>query len=465
MARGNAKGRGHYSPDPSRPPPRSYVPKHLRNDDFYDSGRPSKRRRTEEHGNDPDEHYDNYRPHNTHPSTKHPKSAVPSHASQKSSTHTHQSRKSNRSTRIHSLRNLLARDSLPPQIKIEKERELAGLLFDQQKDKLKSESSKMITRYHKVRFFERKKAERKLNQLVRRREGLVRGGGDGGIEGDPTGEEDRVQSQKDRQKKLKDLEQQIRGAKVDLNYTIYSPLNAKYISLFAHGPDSQKSGQAEEPKVHLMKNKQQKMLSREQKAELQSLQEESVGLTRLNGKTEKPPGWWEVERIMYPNAGSRSKSKRKHDDGSGDAMDVEDGGAEREAEVQKKLELLREGKLLGVNHNVPLDRELAQGQTRAAVESRKGKLLDKNSNDKPEKPGKTTKPEVAQGGKRKRHPYPPAISSWGPKPGKESWMNETGHIDPADIDSSSDEGGARLQNDLSDDSESESDGDGGFFER
>ena len=154
-------------------------------------------------------------------------------------THSKHERKTNRSTRMHSLRNVISHGGLPPNIQIEKERELAALIFDQQKDKLKAESSQMISRYHKVRFFERKKAERKVKQLTSQWEKLstaqISSDGDG-IEGDPSGEETRLSAEKAKQLRIQEINQQIRDAQVDLNYAIYSPLSEKYISIFADGP-------------------------------------------------------------------------------------------------------------------------------------------------------------------------------------------------------------------------------------
>ncbi len=328
---------------------------------------------------------------------------------------------------------------------------MASLLFDQQKDKLKSESSKMITRYHKVRFFERKKAERKAKQLTRQRDAMLSAkgrGAVGGIEGDPAGEEDRVKAERQREEQLKELGARIREAEVDLNYAIYSPLNAKYISIFPAGPNAQ---------LFLVPTKKQKLLSKEQKAELEALQDTTVGLMRLSDKTAKPPMWWEVERIMFPEGISNGKGEAV-----ADTMDVDDDATATERAILKQLELLREGKLTSNQYTNPIDRELVSGNTRNVAEGRRGTPLEK-----------TDRPEKGEKRSLKRAAKFPSSSTWGPKAGREAWMGEDGHIDPDDLDLPSDEDlasgvrlGARSGNgNASEADDSESDGDGGFFER
>lgn len=119
-------------------------------------------------------------------------------------------RKQNPSTRIHSLRKLLARDSLPSTVRQEKERELAALVHDQERDRSKKQAKKILEKYHYVRFVERQKAEKKLKQL---RKQLANGDDDGTIAA-----------------RLQEME-------VNRNYAIYAPLNQKYISLFASKTD------------------------------------------------------------------------------------------------------------------------------------------------------------------------------------------------------------------------------------
>ncbi|KAF7846397.1 hypothetical protein BT93_L4464 [Corymbia citriodora subsp. variegata] len=121
--------------------------------------------------------------------------------------HTKKERKQNRSTRIYSIRKLLSRDNLPSTVRQDKERELAALLHDQHAVKTKKESRKVLEKYHYVRFIERQKAEKRLKQLRKK-----------------------LASCEDAHRH--GLEQQIHVMEVNRNYTIYCPLNEKYISIF-----------------------------------------------------------------------------------------------------------------------------------------------------------------------------------------------------------------------------------------
>ena len=75
-----------------------------------------------------------------------------------------------------------------------------------------------------------------------------------------------------------------------------------------------------------------------------------------------------------------------------------------------------------------------RGSTRKVAEGRKSATSDQGD-----------------GGKRKRANSPRKEEKWGPKAGREKWMDEDGHINAEDLDSPSED--------------EESDGDGGFFER
>lgn len=120
--------------------------------------------------------------------------------------HSKKERKQNPSSRVHSLRKLLARGNLPSNIQQEKERELAALLHDQERTKTKKEAKKVLEKYHYVRFVERQKAEKRIKKL---RKQLQLNG------------EDEV------------LKRKIHEMEVNRNYAIYAPLDQKYVSIFA----------------------------------------------------------------------------------------------------------------------------------------------------------------------------------------------------------------------------------------
>ncbi|KAK4946990.1 rRNA-processing protein efg1 [Elasticomyces elasticus] len=198
---------------------------------------------------------------------------------------TKKDRQTNPSTRIHSLRNLLAKDSkMPMTIRQEKERELAALLLDQQKAALAENGRKNLKRYHFVRFVERQKAQRmvkKLHKLRNERKDL-----------------DEAQR--------KELEEKIHEVEVDFAYTQYAPLGEKYLSIYV---EENKEKGTSKPR---MNPKSYSVLSDEQKGELRDFADELANVVRSAAGT-KPPMWYEVEKYM--------------------------------AEGQEKLDALREGKL------------------------------------------------------------------------------------------------------------------------
>lgn len=124
-------------------------------------------------------------------------------------------RNANPSTRIKSLQKQLDHASaatMPANILAEKERELAFLKSGQQQKQSKYERSKIIGRYHKIRFFERKKAERTLKRLRKTVE-RIEAGSASPSEAKPTSDD-------------------LSRAQVDILYTLYAPLEKKYIAIF-----------------------------------------------------------------------------------------------------------------------------------------------------------------------------------------------------------------------------------------
>lgn len=136
------------------------------------------------------------------------------------SKHTKKERKKNRSSRIHSLKKLLTRDTLPSNIRQEKERELAALEYDQAKHKSKKQDKKVLEKYHYVRFVERQKAEKRLKQLQK----LL---------------------QHDDGEKKAEIERDIHEMEVNRNYAIYAPLHQKYVSVFVKSKGRSNDGKSE----------------------------------------------------------------------------------------------------------------------------------------------------------------------------------------------------------------------------
>ncbi|WEW55341.1 18S rRNA maturation protein [Emydomyces testavorans] len=162
-------------------------------------------------------------------------------------------------TRIRDIKRLLNKktDDLPADIRVAKERELAECQRDLDKAELKKLRSKMIQKYHFVRFLERKRASKELKRLEAQRQKL---------------ENDNNLDAYTREKGLKSLNKRIKTTEIDLNYTLYSPLTQKYISLYP--TERRKQQQQQQPPEP----------------------EESNVIYTESG--EKPPLWYAVKQSM-----------------------------------------------------------------------------------------------------------------------------------------------------------------------
>ncbi|KAF2173350.1 hypothetical protein M409DRAFT_62873 [Zasmidium cellare ATCC 36951] len=117
---------------------------------------------------------------------------------------------------VRSLRRLLERsdDQLPAGIRIEKERALQTAERDLRDAEKAKKRSDVIGKFHKIRFFERQKAERRLKKARRAvREAEEEGEGEGDVE-------------------VGLLRRKVEDAEVDLNYAMFFPLEREYVSLF-----------------------------------------------------------------------------------------------------------------------------------------------------------------------------------------------------------------------------------------
>lgn len=177
--------------------------------------------------------------------------------------------------RIRDVRRLLARGDLPPDARIVQERALAGYEKDLEDETQRRARSQMIKKYHFVRFLggffsvltlqrqwneanraDRKSAMKNLNRLLRREKDLAGSEQTSGLES---------------------LRRKIHVARVNLNYTIYYPLNDKYISLYADDH----------------KQKQQK------ETDLESQTEDTNHTASSTSSSDtKPAMWYTVEKCM-----------------------------------------------------------------------------------------------------------------------------------------------------------------------
>lgn len=131
-------------------------------------------------------------------------------------------------SQIRSLRRLLERnDSLPADVRVEKERALQTARHELEEAEKARRRNEMIGRYHKIRFFDRQKATKRLKRA--RKE----------LDGCPDGDEGRTE-----------LARRVQDAEVDINYAQYYPLDRHYVSLFPRrktkGDDDDNSEEGED---------------------------------------------------------------------------------------------------------------------------------------------------------------------------------------------------------------------------
>ncbi|ERF73574.1 hypothetical protein EPUS_07508 [Endocarpon pusillum Z07020] len=204
------------------------------------------------------------------------------------------------SDKIHSLRRLLEKAiDMPADVRLEKERELQGYVIDQQRIKAMREKNAVTSRYHFVRFMERRKAERLVKRVERSLDRVMNG--EDGNSQYAVARNETTRSHDDGTKKITDGQQvlssaerlalqqeaykrQLHEAKVDLNYTLYAPLNQKYISLY---PRTSKSRKDQENNDRL-----------EDVRDLQEATKDIEADLLRNDYGHKPALWYAVEKAM-----------------------------------------------------------------------------------------------------------------------------------------------------------------------
>ncbi|KAL2810426.1 hypothetical protein BJX63DRAFT_320414 [Aspergillus granulosus] len=132
--------------------------------------------------------------------------------------------------RIRDAKRLLNKPDLPADKRIIQERALKGYEKELADEEGRRERSKIIKKYHFVRFLDRKTATKEVARLTRQHDELAQSDA---TEGDG----------KAKKKQLAKLAAQIHTAKVNLNYTIYYPLTEKYISIYAEKKKQKKGAE------------------------------------------------------------------------------------------------------------------------------------------------------------------------------------------------------------------------------
>lgn len=121
-------------------------------------------------------------------------------------------------SKVRSLRRLLEHsEDLPANVRVEKERALQSAQYELENEQRAKKRSDIIGRYHKVRFFDRQKATKRLKRARKElREANESGSGD-----------------------VEVLQKRVDEGEVDVNYAQYYPLDVAYLSLF---PSKRKTG-------------------------------------------------------------------------------------------------------------------------------------------------------------------------------------------------------------------------------
>jgi hypothetical protein len=125
---------------------------------------------------------------------------------------------------IRSLKRLLERnDRLPATVRQEKERALQTAQHELLQAEKAQKRSEMIGKYHKIRFFDRQKATKRLKRARK--------------------ELQACESEGDKRVRLK---RAVEDAEVEVNYAQYFPLDQPYVSLFPRKNEDEDEGGSEE---------------------------------------------------------------------------------------------------------------------------------------------------------------------------------------------------------------------------
>jgi len=124
-------------------------------------------------------------------------------------------------SQIRSLKRLLEHnEELPANIRVEKERALQSAQHELAETQKSKQRSDMIARYHKIRFFDRQKATKRLKRAKKEVAECVQGS----------------------KERRAELQRKVEDAEVDVNYAQYYPLDVRYVALF---PSKRKEDEAE----------------------------------------------------------------------------------------------------------------------------------------------------------------------------------------------------------------------------
>ncbi|KIM82392.1 hypothetical protein PILCRDRAFT_461102 [Piloderma croceum F 1598] len=167
-------------------------------------------------------------------------------------------------------RRLLAKDTLAADVRVETERRLKALEADIAQAESARKERIMSVRYHKVKFFERQKVVRKINQMKKQLAADAKSASNKG--------------------KAQALLSELR---VDLNYILYYPKTKKYISLFP-------------PEARQRPSEVQSTISKADTVKTDALRDE----VRKWIRDRMDKGELQMEPELHLDAGERSGSKK-----------------------------------------------------------------------------------------------------------------------------------------------------------
>ncbi|KAL4749680.1 hypothetical protein BDW72DRAFT_130367 [Aspergillus terricola var. indicus] len=212
--------------------------------------------------------------------------------------------------RIRDVKRLLAKPDLSADKRVIQERALAGYEKELVDEERRRERSRMIKKYHFVRFLDRKTATKEVKRLTKKRDELAKNS-------------DIDEATK--QKKLEQLNARLHTANVNLNYTIYYPLTEKYISIYAEKKKSKSKGQDEDEDVQLEEGTTQQeetvtaATMAEKKAMLQTIekcmQDGTLDLLREGKLNSNADSGTEAGTKAETNSKSKTKPLSKKDTG------------------------------------------------------------------------------------------------------------------------------------------------------
>lgn len=186
---------------------------------------------------------------------------------------------------------------LPPKVRISKERELASAQHELAESQAAEKRSKMIARYHKVRFFDRQKATKRLKRARKA-----------------------MKEVEDDAARREELAREADECELDVQYAMYYPLDVPYVALYpshkkVEGQEEDSDGKAVE-------------VARQGDAEMRALLKKCVAEGKLdalrNGKLDKEGNYKPVEGAADDE--TKAKDKKKKAEGK------EDKNGKRKAE-------------------------------------------------------------------------------------------------------------------------------------